>query len=485
VLILKIMRRWYQVREVDTVNRRKVNSVSLLLGLIVFLGGSSFRFAPPASDGIFFGTSIPSTQQVDNEAVLTGDQVTIDGTVNGNVLAVGTDININGSVQGSLIAIGQRVTLNGSVGGSIYSAALEMNLGPSAVVNQNVFFVGMSLVSDQGSVVRRDLYAGTLGAQLSGTISRNTNAVIGPVNLIQNLIDALGGSLSLPAPRSQTPGGSQSAEPADYRPIASIFPINWNGKFTQDLQAPIVVGPIRSPFMVPQYRSIDTGDIFYQIETTPVVTWMAARVREFFTIALIGLVAIWLFPTLFYRGFENLRKKPLAAAGYGSLELILALNLAGVIGLLILIVSIVGLWLGPRTTWALSWVIWGLTFFGAGLALTVLWVFVFFISKAIAAYSGVMLFLGRVSPAAARHRIIPLLIGLFLYVLIASIPMIGFVVEIIAIALGLGATWLAYRNRSQSPVVVVMKENVHAAQESPGDTVTSAVPVTGHSSRDE
>ena len=287
-----------------------VNSVSLFLGLIVFLGGGAFRSIPPTSDGIFFGTSIPSTQLVDNDAVLTGDQVTIDGNVNGDVLAVGTDISINGKVQGSLIAIGQRVTLNGSLSGNIYSAALEMNLGPSAVVSQNVFFVGMSLVSDKGSLVQRDLYAGSLGAQLSGTVSRNLKAVIGPVNIIQNLINAFGGKISLPAPGPQTPGGSQSAKPAHSGQNASFDRFTWIGNFTQDLQAPYQMGSARSPFLVSQHQTINTGGSTQQVETAPVVNWMAARLREFFTIALIGLPAIWLLPALFYRGFENLRKKP-------------------------------------------------------------------------------------------------------------------------------------------------------------------------------
>ena len=150
---------------------------------------------------------------------------------------------------------------------------------------------------------------------------------------------------------------------------------------------------------------------------------------------------------------------------------------------LIFIVSIIGLWLGPRTTWTLTGVIWGLSYFGAGLALIVLWLFVFFVTKAIVAYSGAMLILERLSPAAARHRIIPLLIGLFLYVLIASIPTIGLVVDILMIALGLGATWLVYRSRSQSPAV--MRDIHQAEQASPGVTATSPVPVTGDSSPEE
>jgi hypothetical protein len=42
------------------------------------------------------------------------------------------------------------------------------------------------------------------------------------------------------------------------------------------------------------------------------------------------------------------------------------------------------------------------------------------------------------------------LLGLFLYVLLASIPYFGWVIAVLVNSIGLGAAWLAYRDKGQN-----------------------------------
>jgi uncharacterized membrane protein len=60
------------------------------------------------------------------------------------------------------------------------------------------------------------------------------------------------------------------------------------------------------------------------------------------------------------------------------------------------------------------------------------------------------LILRRLAPKANQYLILPLLLGLFLYVLLASIPYFGWVIAVLVNSIGLGAAWLAYREKGQN-----------------------------------
>jgi hypothetical protein len=72
----------------------------------------------------------------------------------------------------------------------------------------------------------------------------------------------------------------------------------------------------------------------------------------------------------------------------------------------------------------------------------------------IVAYLVGQLILERVAPRAAGQRLWSLLVGLVLYVLLASIPGLGWVIVVLVTALGLGATWLLYRERGEPPMIL-------------------------------
>jgi len=50
-----------------------------------------------------------------------------------------------------LIVVGQKVFLNGPLDGTAYVSALELELGPLANLGKDLYFVGMSLNTQQGS----------------------------------------------------------------------------------------------------------------------------------------------------------------------------------------------------------------------------------------------------------------------------------------------------------------------------------------------
>ena len=186
---------------------RRVRSLVVLSLVLVAL----FAIAGSAqAQGLVAGETVPAGTIIDNDAFLSGDNVVIDGLVDGDVLAVGRRVTINGEVTGSVIAAAELVNVNGTVGGSVYAAAATLEANESAAVDRSLYFVGAQLNSDPASTIERDLAAAALGAQLAGDVGRDVRAVVGPLALLERILDVFNietGFQILPsAPWSPNPG---------------------------------------------------------------------------------------------------------------------------------------------------------------------------------------------------------------------------------------------------------------------------------------
>ena len=111
-----------------------------LVVLLILMGGIFSIFSPAQAQGINISVddSIASGEVLENDALLAGTTVRVDGDVVGDVFAAGTLVEVNGNVDGSLFAVGQNVVLNGTVGGTVYVAAVTLDLGPDAETANNV-----------------------------------------------------------------------------------------------------------------------------------------------------------------------------------------------------------------------------------------------------------------------------------------------------------------------------------------------------------
>jgi hypothetical protein len=173
---------------------------------------------------------------------------------------------------------------------------------------------------------------------------------------------------------------------------------------------------------------------------------------------LVGGLAIWLRPALIQRPAESLRRRPLPAAGFGLLAVLLVVPAVIVAILLAVLLVIVGIWLGSATFWGLAFVLWGIGFPVLTLAVALLALTVAYGSKVIVADLVGSLILKRLAPGVMKYRILPLLLGLVLYVLLRSIPYVGWVIEAIVTILGLGGIWLAARRRQPAVQVAAVGE---------------------------
>lgn len=411
--------------------------------VVILLGGIFSLVSPARAQGIqlTFDDSVSAGETVENDIVLAGTSVNLDGTVDGDAVAVGASVEINGEVNGSLIAIGQNVVINGVVGGTTYIAAVTLELGPDADLGSNIYYIGASLNSEEGSSIARDLVLLSMGVQLSGEIGRNTVGIIGPWEMFKLVMETLGRPVFEPQSGLGSSGTSSRSQSEAIK-FAGFLPqvglINVSSPGGTRLEG--------------VHQLAGEADLQNQTDTSAqseqVLAWLSWIGEEFVTLLVFGLLGIWLFSAFIKRSAQKIEAKPLKSLGFGLLGLVLSVALVGVAILVGALILVLGIGLGVLSLWDLAWAVWGVGFTGLGLVFWLGLIFVSYGTKVIAAFMVGALIFERLAPKANRYKILPLLLGLVLYVLLVSIPYIGWVIAVLVNAFGLGAAWLVLRDKS-------------------------------------
>ena len=185
------------------------------------------------------------------------------------------------------------------------------------------------------------------------------------------------------------------------------------------------------------------------IDSDKVLDWLRWIATEFFTLLVFGLLGIWLFSSFLKRSGQKIESKPLKSTGIGLLGLVISVALIGVVVLVGLLILMLGIGLGALSLWDLAWAVWGVGFTSLGLTFWLSLLFVSYGTKVIVTFLVGTLILERLAPKANQYKILPLLLGLLIYVLLAWLPYFGWVVAVLVNAVGLGAAWLAYKDKGQ------------------------------------
>ena len=404
-----------------------------LLTLFLLAFTALFTITPTAraDDAVLQGSWISTDETVENDVLLSGTDVALNGTVVGDALVVGRTIVINGDVQGSMVVLGENVVMNGQVEGSVYSIAVSFSQLSNASLGRSLYFLGISLVTEKESEIGSDLTAVTLGARQAGNVGRDTKVISGLIEIGKLVIDRInrvttGKSLSGPLPANE----SSSIDPQTVQ--SNIFAAS--------------IGPVGSSRLTIQTQEEPDAEEPEDIaEPNPFGDWLVGRLRELVTYLLIGGLLIWLFPNLLDNWSNQVRKKPLAAGGWG-----LVAYVVGFIAHLIffLLILVIGVSFAAVTLWGLAWAWWGVGFSALALAFSLFLVSIAFISKIIVAYLFGRLIFERFGSQPDMRKPWPLLVGLIIYVLLCGIPNLGWAISLIVTFLGLGAIWLSFVGRN-------------------------------------
>jgi hypothetical protein len=277
-----------------------------------------------------------------------------------------------------------------------------------------------------------------MGANLSGEIGRNTVGMIGPWELFKWFMDLIGRPVFEPGASSSTAGPSFRAESQPVQLSGFIPPLD---ALLPGISLNSVPGETGKIISADQPAQSSSG-----IDSEAVTAWLRGVVEEYITLLIFGLIAIWLFASFLKRSGEKLEEKPLKSTGIGLLALVISVALIGVVLLVFLLILMLGIGLGALGLWDLAWAVWGVGFSSMGLAFWLSLLFVSYGTKIIVAFLVGTLILRRLAPKSLQYKILPLLLGLLIYVLLAWVPYFGWVVAILVNAIGLGAAWLAYRD---------------------------------------
>ena len=370
---------------------------------------------------VYHASAIQAGQVIENDVFLTGQAPVIDGIVNGDVFVFGTDVTISGEVNGSVFVVAQNITLPGQVSGNLYAAAVELTQTAQGQIGRSLYALVLSLVTEPESSIGRDLTTVALSASLRGQTEQDTNAIIGPWELFKILRDSINQNIIGFVPDQPTfvksnPGYGSVRTSSPHRALSRVA------------------------------RATDSSDL---------IDWFVNAGKSLLNFLIVGGLMLWLFPLQFQGWVDGIQKKPLASAAYGAIVLING-YLMPVLILVLLIAALLGLIYISLTS--LAWM-----FFWAALGLLTILFTLFlaataFLSKAIVAYLVGAWILSIVASGALRYRILPLLLGLLIYVPLASIPYVGFFIGLVVTLLGLGTIWLS--RKQTSPLVEAEAESI-------------------------
>jgi cytoskeletal protein CcmA (bactofilin family) len=450
-------------------------SLAVILAVVMVVGGVSSVQAAEFPGG---GT-IPAGQTINDDVFLSSQNVTVDGTVNGMLIAGGTNIIINGTVNGDALLMGGMVTIsekgsingnlfmagtslqvNGKVTGSVFGGSRDMTVGPSASIARNMYYGGYSLETKSGSLDSTDVFMGGYQAILSGNIGRDLNFAGGALQLNGNVGRNVTVDIGAPSEQSMNFMGMSFFQQPGVPPMPEAIPSGLHISSTATIG-----GKLTYTSEVEQANAIQAqpaGGIVYQTpvpqeqpeaKPQPVTTrfpflrWLFNQARSFVTLLILGALALWLLPSLFQRIVVQAETKPLPAAGFGCLTVIVgyagflfALLLVLLVAVIIFIISLGGL---GRAFLGISLSSLGALFAAFTLLVT-------YGSKLIVAYLIGDLLMRKVSPQASHFRIWAFLLGLVIFSLVYAIPGFGWLIGVAATLVGLGAMLLVYLN-SRTP----------------------------------
>jgi cytoskeletal protein CcmA (bactofilin family) len=445
--------------------KKKIVFLGLLTMLVV-----SFVFVKPAyAQGIVVGDSVPAGQVLDQNVVLTGTDVSIDGKVNGDVVAIGETFTLNGEIVGNLIVLCKTANINGTVTGNVFNGALQLEIGPDADLQQDVFNASMLVVTKPGSVIGRDFYTMTIfGEMLQGKIDRHVTSLSG----IVPLVDIIGKWLQqFNLPNINIPflnrgsGFSQPVVPSIANSLiapaslANALPVRYAGP----------VGFFNGVDIVNQDMLFSFGQQSTGFNWGSIGSWLLDRLRDLVLLLIFGGLFMLLFPKFFAQTSETIWEKPLKSTGWGFLAFIFIVS-AFVLLLVVLVpVLLFFSWLSLDTLTVFSAI---LGYTGLIFAFTSFILYAIYITAALGSYLAGLRGFSRFAPKVTRFRFLLLLAGGIVFVLLRAIPYFGIILGIWVSFLGVGAGWLVLSDRRRR-----VKEPAHELYEEKTSDLVEPAPI--------
>ena len=400
---------------------------------------------------------IEADEVIEDDLYVSAAEFTLEGTVKGDLIVAGELIVIKGTVEGDLIAAGNTVVIEGTVTDDARIAGAALQLGDKALIGGDLISAGASLEAKRGSTVQGDTLFGGGQALLAGSMEKDLLIGTGAFELRGEVA----GDVTAEVGEAQEGAPSPSAYISETKvSIPNVNPgltldeearIKGSFTYTQsvdiDIPAGVVDGKITRNEPV-------VDDVNIPTPPTPAeraANWTFDLLRGIVTLAIFGLLLVWLAPAFLKGLSDKLQTQPLPSFGWGVvayaafffalLLIVVVMIFGGILFGILSLGSVTGtiIWVGILAIFAL--IVGFVLFTGFGSQILVAWL-------------GGKWILGRFNPALAEHKVWPLLLGVVLIGILVNLPVVGWLIGFLIMFFGLGALWLWGRERMQKPVEV-------------------------------
>jgi hypothetical protein len=398
------------------------------------------------------------------------ETLTINGRVSGSVIGLALRTSVNGAVDGSLYLLGFELGVSGTVQGSLHYAGITLSIHaaspPSALENALPPDAAMQTTPDVPRV-RGSVLAGALRAQLAQDASVGAiistayqwdiaGTVLGEVSVWGSRLELsglVGGSLYANV-------GDPASDPSQIRTL--LLPFGFD----------VVLGA--PGLYIPQTGRVGglleySGPVEGQIEgriggevvfnrltpTVPtldrpntIVEYGRELMREFTSLFVVGLLGWLLTPSLWQRPIIALRLRPIPSFSFGLLGFILSFPVLFILVLITVVVVAVCLALsleGVATALALALTVFNVTVGGTFYFVAI------YLSRVVVGWAIGRFALRsiRAEMSATAYAVGSLVVGIFVLSVGLSLPAIGWVINAVAVFLGLGALLLVATGQLQ------------------------------------
>jgi len=114
---------------------------------------------------------LPAGQTIENDLVVAGEIVRIEGTVNGDLIVAARLVEVSGAVAGDILGFAEEIDMTGTVGGNVRTASRSLDIEGS--VERNVVAAGEILRIGSGAQVRGSFTAAGREVILGGPVERD------------------------------------------------------------------------------------------------------------------------------------------------------------------------------------------------------------------------------------------------------------------------------------------------------------------------
>jgi cytoskeletal protein CcmA (bactofilin family) len=361
--------------------------LATLFASIAIVAAFAWLPLPAAAADLRQGTdvTVAHTETVNDDIYAGAGTISIEGTVNGNVIAGGGTISVSGSITRDLIVGGGTINVTGRVGGSIIAAG--GNLTINGAVGQDVVLTGGTIDIGSGAIIGRDLVVAGGMATVSAPVTRRVQMASGSLTLRNRV----GGDVRGRVDHLKL-DGAQIGGNLDYTSNNAVQLVN----------GARVAGTTTRH--IPTDQGGGAGNGF--------LGWL----RELIGFFALGLLLIFLLPSISARAIDTLRAQPWPSLGIGAAILVITPIVA-------LIVFIVGLLIGG---WWLA------------VLLLPIWILVLATGYVVSGFLVGRLLFARLG-WASYHDALALLGGLFVLTVLGLLPVLGGLIGLAALVFGAGA----------------------------------------------